>query len=145
MKGAEMTMQLKAIVIAMLLISACISGAQEGAPLPKPRESTALPVLHLTGDTRACHGRFDLTPKTLTWTSSWSRCVGRTPHLLSQDANESVFSIVPTASCKFEVVRITNISTKQSLPPGWWEASAFTTLEAFKKNPQVTQLSCNLF
>src|ERR1700761_4987717 len=71
-----------------------------------------VPTVHLEGDTRACHGRLDLTPLAMRWTSTWSRCTARSPQLLAQDAYSWAFQIKSSKACPFEVIKLVNVSLK---------------------------------
>ena len=105
------------------------------------------PVLHLTGETRACHGRFDLTAKRLSWKSTWSLCVDQPVRVIAQDANRWVFQIKPAKTCPFEVLETINITKRDGLPASaypLYEVNGFKTATGYREHPQATDLSCNM-
>jgi hypothetical protein len=105
------------------------------------------PVLHLTGDTRACHGRFDVTAGHLSWTSTWSRCSPRPVHVIASDAFSWTFEIVPSKTCPFAVVQAVNVSKREDLPTGeypLYDVSGYETMAAFREHRDPPRLSCNM-
>lgn len=109
--------------------------------------ATKPPTLHLTGDTRACHGRFDLTAKTLSWQSTWSRCTLRSMKQIASDANVSAFQIEPTKTCPFTVVETINVTQRDGLPATdypLYMVNGFKTVESFHQHRDKPELSCNM-
>jgi hypothetical protein len=118
--------------------------AQSGSVNP---DKAKVPTVHLEGDTRACHGRFDLTPLSMRWTSTWSRCIARSPQLISQDAYSWAFQIKSSKSCPFEVIKLVNVSKKKDLPRTeypLWLVDGFTTISTYQQDPTKPQISCNM-
>ncbi|HZL26948.1 MAG TPA: hypothetical protein VFC39_10485 [Acidobacteriaceae bacterium] len=131
----------------VLVVGALASLTLGAAPQAGPRKGNETPIVHLQGDTRACLGHFDLTRSTMRWTSTWSRCTTRSPHLLSTGANSWTLKMTSAKGCGYEVVTLVNLTERDQLPKTeypLWIVDGFTTLRGYRQHPETPDISCNM-
>jgi hypothetical protein len=117
------------------------------APQAGPRKDGAAPIVHLQGDTRACHGHFDLTHSMMRWISTWSRCTTQSPQLLSTGASSWTLKMTSAKGCRYEVVTLVNQTERDQLPKTeypLWIVEGFATLQDYRQHPETPDLSCNM-
>lgn len=111
-----------------------------------PAKAREIPYGKFQGSGRACHGSFIIDKKTLSWSTSFSKCQKAIYKILDSkdDSDHTEFSVQllnVSQKCLYPFVRLSkNLKDSKAI----WNVTGFTTLDALKNNDK-NGLSCPLY
>lgn len=140
-------------MLALLLCAPAAARARapdKPAPAPAAAAPPSEPRLQLgvfEGTGRACSGLLKITPKRLSWNTSFSPCSASAFTLVERrqegGATQWAYRFVRTPkSCFYKVVMLKKVVNPDARIE--WHTSGFTSMEAYKADAKVDRLNCPL-